>query len=344
MNKGLKTALQYLFFLGLGIFFVWLTVKDITANDWQHIKNSLLNGKHWVIAPVFIMLLLSHYLRALRWKILMEPLGYAPSTFNTFAAVMIGYLVNAGVPRLGEVVKCTLLSRYEKVRADKLVGTIVIERAVDLISLIIVFILCILFQGHIIGDYVSGLFGNFFKDKSGGFSVTKLLVSLTVIFFIFLILFFLLKRFGHIDAVGKIKGVLSGIGNGLSSIRYIKHKSLFIIYSVLIWGLYWLSTSAGVFALHETDHLGLGAGLTALAIGSIGMIITPGGIGAYPLFVASLMGLYDVDVTTTGMALGWLLWSVQTIIILLSGIIFSVLFSYYNKKRIVIAAGQQHTT
>ena len=78
----------------------------------------------------------------------MEPLGYLPSTFNTFAAVMIGYLVNAGVPRLGEVVKCTLLAKYEKVRADKLVGTIVVERAVDLVSLIIIFVLALIFQGH----------------------------------------------------------------------------------------------------------------------------------------------------------------------------------------------------
>jgi uncharacterized protein (TIRG00374 family) len=189
MKKQLVTAFQYFFFVGLGIFFVWLTVKDITANDWQHIKSSLLNGRHILIAPVLFMLLLSHYLRALRWKILMEPLGYKPGTFNTFAAVMIGYLVNAGVPRLGEVVKCTILSRYENVRADKLVGTIVVERAVDLVCLIVVFLLALLFQGHIIGDYVSHLISGFFTDTSGRFSGTRLVivvlsVSLFLLFFI----------------------------------------------------------------------------------------------------------------------------------------------------------------
>lgn len=332
MKRRFITILQYLFFLGLGVFFVWLTVKDINASDWQHIKSSLVNGKHWVILPVLFMLLLSHYLRALRWKILMEPLGYKPSTFNTFAAVMIGYLVNAGVPRLGEVVKCTLLSKYEKVRADKLVGTIVVERAVDLFSLIIVFILAMLFQGHIIGEYVGSLFGNFFTDQSGHFSGTKLFITLAVIIVISAILFILLKRFGHIDAVGKIKNILKGIAHGLSSIRYIKNKGLFLSYTLLIWILYWLSTTAGIYALHETDHLGVGAGLTTLAIGSVGMIITPGGIGAYPLFVANLMGLYGIDIKTTGMALGWLLWSAQTLIVIVGGIIFSVLFSYYNKK------------
>src|SRR3712207_5537570 len=141
MKKSILTILQYLFFLGLGVLFVWLTVKDISSDDWAHILTSLKEARHWLILPVLLLLLLSHYSRALRWKILMEPLGYRPSTFNTFAAVMIGYLVNAGVPRLGEVVKCTILARYEKVRADKLVGTIVMERAVDVVCLGVVFLL-----------------------------------------------------------------------------------------------------------------------------------------------------------------------------------------------------------
>jgi uncharacterized protein (TIRG00374 family) len=342
MKKQLVTAFQYFFFVGLGIFFVWLTVKDITANDWQHIKSSLLNGRHILIAPVLFMLLLSHYLRALRWKILMEPLGYKPGTFNTFAAVMIGYLVNAGVPRLGEVVKCTILSRYENVRADKLVGTIVVERAVDLVCLIVVFLLALLFQGHIIGDYVSHLISSFFTDTSGRFSGTRLVIVVLSVSLFFAILYFVLKRFAHIDAVGKVKGVLKGIIHGLSSIRFIKHKGLFVLHSVLIWSLYLASTTVGIYALRETAHLGIGAGLTALAVGSVGMIITPGGIGAYPLFIASLMGLYDIDVKTTGMALGWLLWTVQTLIILLGGIVFLALFSYYNKKMKANATRQQH--
>lgn len=344
MKKRLITLLQYLFFLGLGIFFVWLTVKDITAADWQHIKYSLVNARHWMILPAMGLLLLSHYCRAIRWKILMEPLGYTPSTFNTFATVMIGYLVNAGVPRLGEVVKCTLLSRYENVRADKLVGTIVVERAVDVVCLLVIFLLSLLFQGHVVGSYVSELFTNFFHDQTGRFSASRLvLVALGVMAF-FALLYYLLRRFGHIDAIGKVRGVLQGILHGLGSIRYIRHKGLFLFHSVFIWVLYLASTTIGILALRETDHLGLGGGLTTLAVGSVGMIITPGGIGAYPLFVANLMGLYHIDITTIGMALGWLLWSVQTLIILAGGIVFSALFSYYNKKRTLHAARQQHST
>ncbi|MGZ8543997.1 MAG: lysylphosphatidylglycerol synthase transmembrane domain-containing protein, partial [Flavisolibacter sp.] len=121
MKKPVLTILQYLFFFGLGILFVWLSVKDITAQHWADIKESIRQSRQWLIIPAFLLLFIAHYSRALRWKILMEPLGYHPSNFNTFAAVMIGYLVNSAVPRLGEVVKCTLLARYEKVRADRLV-------------------------------------------------------------------------------------------------------------------------------------------------------------------------------------------------------------------------------
>lgn len=333
MKKSLLTILQYLFFLGLGILFVWLTVRGIGKDDWLHIKLSLLNARYWVILPVLLLLLLSHYVRALRWKILMEPLGYTPSIFNTFAVVMIGYLVNAGVPRLGEVVKCTLLAKYENLRADRVVGTIVVERIVDLLCLVIVFILTLIFQWRVVGEFTLDLFGSFFVDKAGHTSLTKVAIVLLGALLFFAFFYFLLKKFGHIDIVARVKKVVIGILHGLNSIRLIKHKGLFLFYSVTIWGLYLLSTTAGIFALRETDHLGFAGGLTTLAIGSVGMILTPGGIGAYPLLVAKLIELYGLDFNTTGTALGWLLWSVQTLIILIAGLIFSGLFSYKNKKR-----------
>jgi hypothetical protein len=343
MKKSIFTILQYIFFLGLGILFVWLSVKKINHAQWLQIKDALHRARHWLIFPVIAMLLLSHYSRALRWKILMEPMGYHPSTFNTFAAVMIGYLVNAGVPRLGEVVKCTLLSRYEKVRADRLVGTIVMERAVDLVSLIIVFVLALIFQGSVISDYVINSFGQFFTDKAGHASSRKILITLAVLVTFFGLLYYLLKRYGHIDAVAKIKNVIKGVLHGLSSIRFIKHKGLFLFHSILIWAMYLASTTVGIYALQETAHLGIGGGLTTLAVGSVGMVLTPGGIGAYPLLVAKLMGLYGLNEDTIGNALGWLLWSVQTIIIIGGGVIFSGLFSYHNKKRQALEIRQQLT-
>ena len=342
MKKPLLTILQYIFFFGLGILFVWLTIKDINREQWEHIKESVRQARHWLIVPAILLLFIAHYSRALRWKILMEPLGYHPSTFNTFAAVMIGYLVNSAVPRLGEVVKCTLLARYEKVRADRLVGTIVMERAVDVVCLLIVFIAALIMQGGLIGEKLSVEFSGMFRDKAGNTSVTKILLLAGGMLLVFLVLYILLKRFGHIDAVSKFKSVIKGIWHGLSSIRLVEHKGLFIFHSILIWVLYLAGTTVGIYALRETAHLGIGGGLTTLAVGSVGMILTPGGIGAYPLLVAKLIGWYGIDEKTIGNALGWLLWSVQTLIILVGGLIFFALLSHHNKNR-KIASGQQYT-
>jgi uncharacterized membrane protein YbhN (UPF0104 family) len=333
MKKPVLTILQYLFFLALGILFVWLSVKDITPQHWEHIKESIRQSRQWLIIPAFLLLFVAHYSRAIRWKILMEPLGYKPSNFNTFAAVMIGYLVNSAVPRLGEVVKCTLLAKYEKVRADRLVGTIVVERAVDVICLMLVFIGALFFQGGVIGDQLSREFSGMFRDQAGKMDTGKLVLLGSGALALVIAGYFLLKRFGHIDAVAKIKNIFNGILHGLNSIRLIEHKGLFIFHSIFIWVLYLASTTIGIYALRETAHLGIGGGLTTLAVGSVGMILTPGGIGAYPLLVAKLMGWYGIDEKTIGNALGWLLWSVQTLIILIGGLIFFALLSHHNKKR-----------
>src|SRR6476469_1986650 len=232
MKKPITTILQYLFFFGLGILFAWLSVKDINHAQWLQIKDALQRARHWLIIPAIILLFLAHYSRAMRWRILMEPMGYHPSRFNTFAAVMIGYLVNAGVPRLGEVVKCTLLSRYEKVRADRLVGTIVMERAVDVVCLLIVFVSAMILQGGIIGEHVSAAFSTFFSDNSGHTSIRKVIIVFSSLLVLVLILYFMLKKFGHIDAVAKIRTVLKGILHGLNSIRLVQHKGWFLFHTM----------------------------------------------------------------------------------------------------------------
>src|SRR6478752_7344978 len=170
MNKRLVSILQYLFFLGLGVFLVWWSLHQIPDSKWGEFKNSLETANYWLLVPVFFILSLSHILRALRWRVLMLPMGYTPSLINTFFAVMIGYLANLAVPRLGEVLKCTILARYEKVPAEKLVGTIVAERAVDVLSLGIVFLLAMISQYDVVGEFGMQLFKQLFENSTGHFS------------------------------------------------------------------------------------------------------------------------------------------------------------------------------
>src|SRR6185436_9879727 len=198
MKAKFLTISKYLFFLALGAFFVWLSVRNLDAEKLEQIKNAVARGRKWVILPVILFLLTAHYSRAMRWKLLMEPLGYKPSNFNVFATVMIGYLVNAGAPRLGEVFKCTLLARYEKFKVDKLIGTILIERAVDLVCFIIVFISALILQGDIFDQMVTNLLKEFFHDKTGHLSNEKLLVALSIFILVLFAFYIILKRFGHI--------------------------------------------------------------------------------------------------------------------------------------------------
>ncbi|MBC7587054.1 MAG: flippase-like domain-containing protein, partial [Chitinophagaceae bacterium] len=129
MKKKLVIVIKYMFFLGIGIFLIWLSLHKIMGNEkeWKVFTEQVSKANYWLMIPVFAILTMSHVLRSLRWKILMQPMGYNPSFPNTFFAVMIGYLANLAVPRLGEVLKCTILAKYEKVPAEKIVGTIVAE-------------------------------------------------------------------------------------------------------------------------------------------------------------------------------------------------------------------------
>ena len=338
MKSKIITILKYLFFIGLGAFFVWLSVKNINQEEWQQIKDAVARGRKWVILPVIAFLMIAHYSRAMRWKLLMEPLGYKPSNFNAFATVMIGYLVNSGAPRLGEVFKCTLLARYEKFKVDKLIGTILVERAVDLVCLTIVFMLSIITQGDIFGDWITDKLKFFFHDKAGNLSTEKLFTAVGIFIIGLFIFYLILKRFGHIDIVARIKKVIKNILHGLSSIRYLQHKGWFIFHSAMIWIMYWLATTAGLYALKETQYLGFSGGLAALVVGTIGIILTPGGIGAYPVLIAQLLSLYGLDPDTTGIASGTLMWAVQTAIILLGGMICFILISRFNRKKVKIAS------
>jgi uncharacterized membrane protein YbhN (UPF0104 family) len=342
MNKKIRSALQYIIFLGLGIFLVWWSMRKVSDKDWVDIQNAFRNANYWLLIPVITTLLLSHYSRAMRWKLLMEPLGYKTRISNTYMAVLIGYLANLAVPRLGEVLKCTALARYEKVPADKLIGTIVAERAFDLICLAIVMALAIFTQSDIIGPYATDLLNKVFGSKTDGLSVTKIAILLAIVIAGIAAVWFVFKKFSHISFIAKIKRIAQGVWQGLTSVRYVKNKGWFIFHSIFIWVMYLLSVRIGMYAMQETSIYGTKESLSVLSTGSIAMIVTPSGIGAYPLFVEETMALYGLK-SSLGLAFGWLMWTVQFFQILISGFVALALLPYFNKKKPVDAQSGHHT-
>lgn len=323
LRKRIIILLQLLVFLGLGIFLVWWMAKGIDANGWKQIRASLAQTRFELFLPVLALLIFSHFIRALRWKILMQPLGYTPRTFNVFNAVMVGYMANLAFPRLGEVLKCTLLARYEKVGPDKLIGTIVAERAIDLVCLLTIFAVTLLVQIDTVGGYAANLLRTAVTGANEQVSLLRIVAFTAAIVVLILGSWWFFRRYRSMKTVQKIGALLMGIWSGLISIRYINNRWIFIGQSVLIWVLYYAATRIGFYALNEMSHLGYKEALSILSFGSIGMIVTQGGLGAYQYAVQETMVLYEIP-RVLGFTFGWILWIAQTGVILLGGI-FSLL-------------------
>jgi uncharacterized membrane protein YbhN (UPF0104 family) len=261
----------------------------------------------------------------------MEPLGYKPSITNTFLAVLIGYLANLAVPRLGEVLKCTLLSKYEKVPAEKIVGTIVAERAFDVISLGIVFLLALTLQFSVVeaGWNQFKSYGKAAGDASSSNENTYIIIAAVVFIFIAALWFFRSKMQ---NAISTIQKIIAGVWEGVMSATKLKKHNLFFFYSFAIWFLYLLATYVGLYATEGTES-SFQTAISCLAFASIGMIITPGGIGAYAYFMAKVLELNGVDYTL-GLANGTLQWFSQFIIVIVLGGIALIILPLFNKQKI----------
>lgn len=332
MNKKLLNIIQYIFFFGLGIFLVWWSIKDLSSVDITQIKQSLRHARYILIIPVFIILILSHYFRALRWKLLIEPMGYSIKRSNAFFAVMIGYLTNLAFPRLGEVLKCTALARYDKVPVDKLIGTVILERIIDTLCLLIIFGITLAIQPGIYDQVID----MFFNSSSGGNHKKSsfLLFALLVITAAVLIAaaWMLIKKKNISDLISAIKKIIQSVWQGITTIRHLKKRMWFLIHTVLIWICYLGCGYIGFFALQETSQYGIKEAFTILSAGSIGVIITPGGIGAYPIILQKTMQLYGLQ-KGIALAFGWLLWLAQTVVILAGGLFSFVAMPYFNKNK-----------
>lgn len=329
MRKRFLSLLQYVIFLGAGLFLVWWQLKSMTAVERQEFYAAFKHTKYWLMVPVVFMSLLSHLSRSMRWKLLMEQLGYRPSTRNVFCVTMVGYLANAAIPRLGEVLKCSFLARYEKFKIDKLFGTILVERAFDLFCYLIFIGITILLQINIIGGYLRQKLEGFAQAK--GFPIwAKLAVAVAVLFVIFYGLRWLARRFPHNRIVVKLNGFVKGVSDGFKTIKQLRKRSQFVAHTVFIWAMYLLQIYLGFFAMDGTNDLDIRAAFSVLALATLAMIITPGGIGSFPIFVMETLVMYAIT-EPVGKAFGWLIWGANTAIVIVAGLVSLLLLPFFNK-------------
>lgn len=338
--KTLKKILQFILFLGIGILLVWISIKDFQSNDIQVIKdclNNLLNPKSiFFLSLCFLFEIASHYVRGLRNILMIEPLGFKVTKRTSFFAVMICYLGNLAFPRLGEVLRCSFLKRCDNIPFEKSLGTIVTERIIDIVIWLLLFLVAALTNSTLISHFSIDEKGTTVKDAlSDKFFAIATNYTLYVLFFAFLALvgtiYFTRKYWKKSSLFLKIYEFMKGIWQGLISVKNMKNKTLFILYSFGIWIFYFLSVYASFFAFDFLQHLGPMPALTILAFSTLSFVIAQGGLGAYPLMVAGVLILYNIDYNQ-GFTVGMVNWLVQTTTSIILGIVALVYVSQIEKN------------
>lgn len=324
MNKNLKTTLNTILFLGLGIaLFYWATSEVGMDNIIEDIKNADI----LYIVLAMICGVLSHLARALRWNLLLEPMGYKASAAGSFHSVIVGYLVNMAVPRLGEVTRPAMLSRLEGIPFNKLIGTVLVERVVDLIITLLITITIFFLQFKLISDFVFELFDG---SSSTDYMIMGA-IALGVLIAFGLAIYYR-KYIYQLPIISKFKSFFEGIIDGLKTIFKLKRKGLFIAYSLLIWVMYFFMPFLVFFALEGTSHLGFSAGMTVLLFGTIAMIIpVPGGLGTFEILVPAALVLYGIS-EQVGDTYAILTHAVQVLLIFIVGV-FSVIYFVVKDRK-----------
>ncbi len=270
----------------------------------------------WILLS-FLVAILAHVSRAIRWNMLLEPLGYKPSIFNTFNAVMLGYGANFIFPRAGEVARCGILYKSDDIPVDKSIGTVVAERIVDLITMMVFMAVTFLLEFKTLMGFVL----KYNQNQTTSDSLFKT-------YFFYLILFMVVIGAGILyffrNRILKMKFV-KGLMEGILSIKDCKNIPLFIFHSVFIWFCYYLMMYFALKSLPSTSHLSPIISLSLLMISTMGMIIpVPGGIGAYHFLVTEGLVLYGVN-KESGAAFAGISHSLQILeIFVLAGFSFFV--------------------
>lgn len=271
-TNSLKSVLTIVISLAFAGFFLWLALKGL---DFKVIKASLAKANYlWVLfASVFG--LLAYWFRAVRWNLMLEPMGHAISTSNSLWSISFGYLMNLTIPRSGEVARATALYGVEKVPVDKSFGTIILERVVDLVCMLGFLGLTLIFKYDAILSFYenSGI-----KVSNNTLIILSIVVVGAILFFVFR------KRLAGVMFLGKIVNFIDGIFEGLAAIFKLKEKGKFILYTIGIWVSYFFAAYLVCFALPETSDFTIADGFFIIVVGTLGMMIpASGGIGAFNL-------------------------------------------------------------
>ena len=332
--KKLLSFLKYALLLGISAFLMWYALKEL---DFQKMWAELRNTNYSWIGLSLFMGVAAYMSRAYRWHMQIKPTGHNPSLVRTYRAMMVGYLANLVLPRMGEVVRCSVLKRSDGVPVNTGFGTVIAERFIDLLMLLLAIGLTLLVEFNRIRDFFLGLF----TEKYSGFEQT--LNSLYWVFWVMLgafvvILFIMLRHLSRLrknryfrKTVDFVKGMLQGV----FSITRLDNQFAFWGHTIFVWLMYYAMSVVVFFAMPATSDLGWGAGLSVLVIGSLGMAApVQGGIGVYHLLVQATLLLYGVP-KEAGMAYALLAHTSQTLLVVVMGVISFIATVLHRPQQII---------
>lgn len=333
MKGALVSIIKYLFFIALGIALLFLAFRGLALDDlWKELKTA----NYWWILGAMVLAVLSHVFRALRWNLLIGQMGYKTRVSTTFYAVMMGYLANLALPRLGEVTRCGFLSKKENIPFNSLFGTVVAERVFDLVVLLFIIGVVLLSQIKKIGGFlnmllIKPLLGIY---SSNAVAIVLVLLGIILLVFIFIYIFRKLKPWLKTTQLyQKMELFIDGFLEGIKSIARLRQKGLFFLHTFMIWFLYLLMIILPFYAFAETSMLTFLDGITILGIGSLGIVApVPGGIGSYHFVITELLTqLYAIPMNAAA-AYATANHAAQTIMIIVVGFISYILLILVKTK------------
>ena len=309
MKLNLSSIIKFLVSIGIGIGLVYYLQTKITLEQRLQIVEGIKNIPLWLLVLSIFLTALACVVRAFRWKMLLEPMGYKPRNSTLISSIFIMYLGNLIFPRLGEVLRCSVLLKEEDIPLDKGIGTMITERIVDILGLGLYVLLAFIFEfDQLIEIY---------KQYSSMKGESSLLLPIILFMCVILggIIVWRLKKLREF-----ILHKILGIFEGLKSILKLKKPILFVVYSLSIYSIYYLGTYILFYAFSETLNLSLGCGLVVLIAGTLGVGLTQGGIGAYQVLVTWTLSLYGIS-NTIAQTYSWAAWILPTATLVIFGIL-----------------------
>lgn len=331
MKKRIFPILRFIIFLSIGAALFYLALR---GTDLDKLMTELKQANYSYVFISLIFAMIAFASRAYRWNMLIHPLGYKPKFSNTFHSLMFGYLANLALPRLGEVSRAVALNRAEKIPLDAIIGTVIAERAIDLLMLFLCIVLALVVQFDRISSFLSDNLINPMAEKISGTVHSPFFIPILIGALIILSAPVFLLRKGKFSSTlaEKAARFFKGIWQGLLTVVKLKNHSAFIFHTVLIWFLYWFVSYICFFSLEATSELDIKAGIFVLVVGGLGMTApVQGGIGAYHWIVTQGLLMFGIE-ATDGLSYATIVHTSQTLLVILVGVISFLMLSVFNKK------------